>query len=346
MRSESNSLDWDGMEDEDCRISHESESSDSSFGGDDATSNELELNGTADENPVASSNSPQQAIGAELSLSSLVAPPLVQSTQTGRPLSDQKMTTLNANEARSSFEKQAKTSSSELQKTPISGERKEEFSSRARIPQETKLKINSERLNGHDEASLGGSLSGKGCRVGTVNAADKVYLESAEQENKKATSQKRREGLSEGEASTNGELKQMTVKMNGEKTSVKACPVTDIGTSGHVKPIKSGKGFRSESGENQPVAVISGCDAAYISSPAQNKLRRNGEMLVSEVTVNSSCACLPSPNDHSAKLLPQESCKCWRKPLIDQIFITDVTSNFVTVTVKECLTDKGFFRQR
>ena len=346
MRSESNSLDWDGIDDEDCRISHESESSDSSFGVDDATSNEFEFNGT-DDHLAASSNSPQQAIVAELSLShaSLVAPPLVQSTQTGRPLSDQKMTTLSVNDARSSLEKQAKTSSSEVPQTPISGEWKEEFSSRARIPQETKLKINSERLNGHDEASLGGSISGKGCRVETVNAADKVYLESAEQENKKAASQKRREGLSEGEASTNGELKQMTLKMNSEKP-LKACPVTDIGKSGHVKPIKSGKGFRSESGENQAIAVISGCDAAYISTPAQNKLRRNGEMLVSEMTVNSSCACVPSPNEHSAKSLPQESCKCWRKPLIDQIFITDVTSNFVTVTVKECLTDKGFFRQR
>ena len=346
MRSESNSLDWDGIDDEDCRISHESESSDSSFGVDDATSNEFEFNGT-DDHLAASSNSPQQAIVAELSLSqaSLVAPPLVQSTQTGRPLSDQKMTTLSVNDARSSLEKQAKTSSSEVPQTPISGEWKEEFSSRARIPQETKLKINSERLNGHDEASLGGSISGKGCRVETVNAADKVYLESAEQENKKAASQKRREGLSEGEASTNGELKQMTLKMNSEKP-LKACPVTDIGKSGHVKPIKSGKGFRSESGENQVIAVISGCDAAYISTPAQNKLRRNGEMLVSEMTVNSSCACVPSPNEHSAKSLPQESCKCWRKPLIDQIFITDVTSNFVTVTVKECLTDKGFFRQR
>lgn len=344
MRSESNTLDWDGMEDEDCRISHESESSDSSFGADDTASNDFEFNGT-DDNPAESSNSLQQAIGAELSLSSLVAPPLVQSTQTGRPLSDQKMTTLNASDARSSFEKQAKTSSSELQKTPASGERKEEFSSSARIPQETKLKINSERLNGHNEASLGGSLSGKGCRVETVKATDKVYHESAEQENKTAVSQKRREGLSEGEASTNGELKQMTLKMNGEKP-LKACPVTDNGISGLVKPIKSGKGFRSESGENQAIAVINSCDAAYISSPVQNKLRRNGEMLVTEVTVNSNCACLPSPSEHSAKSLPQESCKCWRKPLIDQIFITDVTSNFVTVTVKECLTDKGFFRQR
>ena len=34
------------------------------------------------------------------------------------------------------------------------------------------------------------------------------------------------------------------------------------------------------------------------------------------------------------------------KPLVDQIFITDVTSNKVTVTVRECATETGFFRER
>ena len=41
-----------------------------------------------------------------------------------------------------------------------------------------------------------------------------------------------------------------------------------------------------------------------------------------------------------------DECICWRKPLIDQIVITDVTSNLVTVTVRESNTDKGFFRKR
>ena len=41
-----------------------------------------------------------------------------------------------------------------------------------------------------------------------------------------------------------------------------------------------------------------------------------------------------------------EDCTCWRRPLLDQIFITDVTSNLVTVTVRECYTDEGFFRKR
>ncbi|CAE1176042.1 CBX8 [Acanthosepion pharaonis] len=34
------------------------------------------------------------------------------------------------------------------------------------------------------------------------------------------------------------------------------------------------------------------------------------------------------------------------KPLLDQVFITDVTSNMVTVTVRECATENGFFRNR
>lgn len=103
--------------------------------------------------------------------------------------------------------------------------------------------------------------------------------------------------------------------------------------------------FRGEGGQNQTDTAISGSDEFYRSLSAQNKHRRNGELLVSEMTENTyaSRACLPSENEHSTKSTPVES---WRKPLIDQIFITDVTSNYVTVTVKECLTDKGFFRQR
>lgn len=37
------------------------------------------------------------------------------------------------------------------------------------------------------------------------------------------------------------------------------------------------------------------------------------------------------------------ACSCWRKPLIDQITVTEVTVGAVTVTIKECFTDKGFF---
>lgn len=39
----------------------------------------------------------------------------------------------------------------------------------------------------------------------------------------------------------------------------------------------------------------------------------------------------------------ESNCECWKRPLIDQIMITDVTSEDITVTIKECFTDVGFF---
>lgn len=35
-----------------------------------------------------------------------------------------------------------------------------------------------------------------------------------------------------------------------------------------------------------------------------------------------------------------------RNPVADQVFITDVTVNLKTVTIRECKTEKGFFKER
>lgn len=35
-----------------------------------------------------------------------------------------------------------------------------------------------------------------------------------------------------------------------------------------------------------------------------------------------------------------------RNPMADQVFITDVTVNLKTVTIRECKTGKGFFKER
>lgn len=35
-----------------------------------------------------------------------------------------------------------------------------------------------------------------------------------------------------------------------------------------------------------------------------------------------------------------------RNPVADQVFITDVTVNLQTVTIRECKTEKGFFKER
>ena len=38
-------------------------------------------------------------------------------------------------------------------------------------------------------------------------------------------------------------------------------------------------------------------------------------------------------------------CNCWRKPLVDQIVITDVTVDNVTISIKESCTPNGFFTE-
>ncbi|XP_060800306.1 polycomb group protein Pc [Amyelois transitella] len=45
---------------------------------------------------------------------------------------------------------------------------------------------------------------------------------------------------------------------------------------------------------------------------------------------------------------PRRGAAYWmsRSPVADQIFITDVTVNFQTVTIRECRTERGFFRAR
>lgn len=47
-------------------------------------------------------------------------------------------------------------------------------------------------------------------------------------------------------------------------------------------------------------------------------------------------------------ILTSPSSEYWlaRNPVVDQVFITDVTVNLKTVTIRECKTEKGFFKER
>ncbi|XP_067135066.1 chromobox protein homolog 8-like [Centruroides vittatus] len=69
--------------------------------------------------------------------------------------------------------------------------------------------------------------------------------------------------------------------------------------------------------------------------------------LLQSKNVNASAA-LPVSPALSGKCHPPSPPDFWRKQnsLVDQIFITDVTANLVTVTVRECRTSFGFFRDR
>lgn len=322
---------WDGVDDEDCRISHESESSDSSIGGEDRIRNEEELKRKVQREDFG---------GPEFSFANLDVPVLQEDT--GKPLANHKMTALKPADAGTAIKKQSKISSLHLPKFLHSSDKREDFCSRKSVPQETKLKVNWEGLSSHENVSPArtAAISGKTFRLReTVKEADQVYLESAEHEIKRYVSHAYQGGYNGTETNINQGFRQQTLMNNGHKP-IKACPVSDTSKIAHESDFKSNRScFRNGGGENQAITAVNGFDTACKSIPQQNKGRKNGETLVSEMTVTSTCG---SDDRH----MPHDSSKSWRKPLIDQIFITDVTSNFVTVTVKECLTDKGFFRQR
>ncbi|KAJ8917650.1 hypothetical protein NQ315_005097, partial [Exocentrus adspersus] len=76
-----------------------------------------------------------------------------------------------------------------------------------------------------------------------------------------------------------------------------------------------------------------------------------------EVKIENGCAeeNPPSVNGHDnnnvageVPLLTSPGSEYWlaRNPVADQVFITDVTVNLKTVTIRECKTEKGFFKDR
>uniref|UniRef100_A0A6P7GHV3 Polycomb group protein Pc-like n=1 Tax=Diabrotica virgifera virgifera TaxID=50390 RepID=A0A6P7GHV3_DIAVI len=52
------------------------------------------------------------------------------------------------------------------------------------------------------------------------------------------------------------------------------------------------------------------------------------------------------PNDVPSLTSPSSEYWLARNPVADQVFITDVTVNLKTVTIRECKTEKGFFKDR
>jgi len=78
----------------------------------------------------------------------------------------------------------------------------------------------------------------------------------------------------------------------------------------------------------------------------------NGHVNVYSNNNNMNTGNLDEVDKPAATLIPQlltsPSSDYWhaRNPVADQVFITDVTVNLKTVTIRECKTEKGFFRNR
>lgn len=99
--------------------------------------------------------------------------------------------------------------------------------------------------------------------------------------------------------------------------------------------------------DNHPAsrAVETPAAVAPARQPSAHQLH-NGQAtsLLQPLPRNTSIVSASGPDVGPPAVIPD----FWQKqsPVVDQIFITDVTANLVTVTVRECRTQAGFFRDR
>lgn len=72
------------------------------------------------------------------------------------------------------------------------------------------------------------------------------------------------------------------------------------------------------------------------------------EPLTDKVLVNGHHDIEDKPQIVVSHIMTNPGPEYWRtrNPVADEIFITDVTVNLSTVTIRECKTEKGFFRER
>lgn len=90
-------------------------------------------------------------------------------------------------------------------------------------------------------------------------------------------------------------------------------------------------------------ASLSGGALTPVSTP---HMAPNGSVSTSDEPSSVAAAAPPTPSPPPSELTPPSDYWHKQSPLVDQIFITDVTANLVTVTVRECKTRDGFFRDR
>ena len=93
---------------------------------------------------------------------------------------------------------------------------------------------------------------------------------------------------------------------------------------------------------------VTGSEQVVCNGAAPAEAATNGRDVVMATTTSPSES---SDREPSVEAAPVDPRTFWRppeeaRPMLDQVFITDVTANRVTVTVRESHTDTGFFRKR
>ncbi|XP_054719345.1 chromobox protein homolog 8-like [Uloborus diversus] len=145
-------------------------------------------------------------------------------------------------------------------------------------------------------------------------------------------------------------------------------------SNGHAKKVpqsrseggrkSSSGGGKPQPGKNSPLARVpapksggnklgGSCPGGKADSPANHSDQENNSSESGKVAavVSPSLGNLLQPKNGNSRPLAlwgPEPPEKWHRlnPVVDQILITDVTANLVTVTVRECWTDRGFFRDR
>lgn len=114
-----------------------------------------------------------------------------------------------------------------------------------------------------------------------------------------------------------------------EQKQDKSNGIVAVDTNGHKSP----NPMDSYTNNNRLPTVVNG----HHSHNNNNNNNNMSNMKKTEITKSESNVPLSSPDT-----------EYWhaRNPVADQVFITDVTVNLKTVTIRECKTEKGFFRER
>lgn len=125
-----------------------------------------------------------------------------------------------------------------------------------------------------------------------------------------------------------------------EKCEGDALAALDIKKEEKVESSSSKVGDSTEKKKTEPVSSTASGDEEKLDSKNGGSKNNNN---------NAFMADLNQPSDIRAQaVFTNPGLEYWRKknPLADKIFITDVTVDLNTVTIRECATEKGFFRER
>lgn len=126
--------------------------------------------------------------------------------------------------------------------------------------------------------------------------------------------------------------------------------ITTSPTSAAAPPAK----IRHEEKRHSSDRKYFGTDAAYprAALPSETEKRNEDLGVKAEEKDNKMTLSLKSFNNNidsqefGELMSPASDFWLSRNPMADQVFITDVTVNLKTVTIRECKTGKGFFKER